>query len=206
MEIGVIAVGGFAVNCYVVYEKGRGIVIDPGADAKTILAFTEQQGLEIEAIINTHGHFDHIGANGAIKNAFDAPLYIHWEDEPCLKDAKRNLSVWAGLEAMVSPPADYLLSGGEVLEVAGLRVEVLHTPGHSPGSICLSLGGVLFTGDTLFAGSVGRTDFPGASGEKLMDSLHNVIMPLPLETVVYPGHGPASRLEAEMKHNPFLRC
>lgn len=205
MEISAIAVGEFAANCYVVHKKGRGIIIDPGADAKTIMAVIDQQGLEIEAIINTHGHFDHIGANGAIKSAFDAPLYIHREDEPCLKDAKQNLSVWAGLEAMVSPPADYLLSGSEVLEVAGLRVEVLHTPGHSPGSICLGVGGALFTGDTLFAGSVGRTDFPGASGEKLMDSLLNVIMPLPGKTVIYPGHGPASQLEAELKYNPFLR-
>lgn len=205
MEIRVITVGGFAANCYVVHKDGRGIIIDPGADAKAIMAITDQQGLKVEAIINTHGHFDHIGANGAIKRAFDAPLYIHRGDEPCLKDAKVNLSLWAGVETVTSPPADYLLSGGELLELAGLRVEVLHTPGHSPGSICLRMGGVLFTGDTLFAGSVGRTDFPGACGEKLMDSLRNVIMPLPWETVIYPGHGSASRLDAEIKYNPFLR-
>lgn len=205
MEIKLIAAGEFAANCYVVHKDGRGIIIDPGADAEAIMAALDEEGLKIEAIINTHGHFDHIGANGVIKSVFDAPLYIHRGDEAFLEDAKRNLSLWAGLEAVVSPPADHLLSGGEFLELAGLKVEILHTPGHSPGSICLKVGGVLFTGDTLFAGSVGRTDFPGSSREQLKDSLRNVVLSLPSETVVYPGHGPASRLETEVKYNPFLR-
>jgi hydroxyacylglutathione hydrolase len=205
MEISVVAVGEFAANCYILSKGGRGIVIDPGADGEAIMAVLEEQGLQVEAIINTHGHFDHIGANGAIKAATDVPLYIHKGDELCLQDARRNLSLWAGSGSILSPLADYLLTGDEVLELAGLEVEVLHTPGHSPGSICLKVGNVLFTGDTLFAGSVGRVDFPEASGEQLMESLRNVILPLASEMTIYPGHGPASTLRTEKLHNPFLR-
>ncbi len=205
MEISVIAVGEFAANCYVLSEGSRGIVIDPGADGEAIMAVLENKGLTVEAIINTHGHFDHIGANGAIKAAYDAPLYIHEADELCLQDAYRNLSLWAGCGSITSPLADCLLAGGDVLQLGGLEVQVLHTPGHSPGSTCLKAGDMLFTGDTLFAGSVGRVDFPEASGEQLMDSIRNVILPLASELTIYPGHGPASTLRTEKQHNPFLR-
>ncbi|NMB44942.1 MAG: MBL fold metallo-hydrolase [Firmicutes bacterium] len=204
MEITAITVGEFAANCYVVGNEGRGIVIDPGSDSEQILAVVDKQGLELEAIINTHGHFDHIGANGAIKDAADARLYIHRADERCLRDAGLNLSLWTSSGAVSSPPAECLLSGGELLELAGLELQVLHTPGHSPGSICLSVGNALFTGDTLFAGSIGRVDFPGSSGEQLIQSLRDVILPMAADVVIYPGHGPASTLGAEKQHNLFL--
>ena len=204
MEITLLIVGELAVNCYLVSREGRAVVIDPGDDVEVILGALEERNLKLEGIINTHGHFDHIGANGALKEATTALLYIHRGDAPCLQDAAANLSQWAGLGPVVSPAADVLLSGGEVLELAGLEFEVLHTPGHSPGGICLKVGDVLFTGDTLFAGSVGRVDFPGSSWEVLMKSLNEVILPLAPETMIYPGHGPASTLGAEKQNNPFL--
>lgn len=204
MEITLLTVGELEVNCYLVSEKGRAVIIDPGGDPKAVLRALEEKSLKLEGIINTHGHFDHIGANGPLKAACGAPLYIHRDDRHCLGDAQVNLSMWAGLGPVVSPPADVLLSGGEALELAGLKFEALHTPGHSPGSICLKVEGVLFTGDTLFAGSVGRTDFPGSSWEALVDSLDQVILPLEPDTVIYPGHGPASTLRVEKQQNPFL--
>ncbi|NLY51755.1 MAG: MBL fold metallo-hydrolase [Firmicutes bacterium] len=204
MEITLLTVGELAVNCYLVSQEDRAVVIDPGDDAEVILGVLEERSLKLEGIINTHGHFDHIGANGALKEATEAALYIHRGDAQCLQDAGANLSQWAGLGPVVSPPADELLSGGEVLQLAGLEFEVFHTPGHSPGCICLKVENVLFTGDTLFAGSVGRVDFPGSSWESLMKSLKEVILPLDPDTVIYPGHGPASTLRAEKEHNPFL--
>lgn len=197
-------VGEYAANCYVISNGGRGIVIDPGSEGEAIVAVIKEQALSLEAIFNTHGHFDHIGANGTVKAATQAALYIHRGDELCLRDGRENLSVSVGFEAITSPPADHVLSGGEILQLAGLKVQILHTPGHSRGSICLYIGEVLFTGDTLFAGSIGRADFPGASGEELMDSLRNILMPLPSETVIYPGHGPASTIGREKRDNPFL--
>ncbi len=204
MEIKLFTVGELGVNCYLVSENGKAVVIDPGGDGEAILRVLQEKSLQLEGIINTHGHFDHIGANGQLKAATKAPLYIHREDAGYLQDPEANLSLWAGLGPVVSPPADVLLSGGEVLELAGLAFEVLHTPGHSPGGICLKVGNVLFTGDTLFSGSVGRVDFPGSSWEKLVRSITEVILPLDPDTVIYPGHGPASTLKAEKQQNPFL--
>ncbi len=203
MEITLLTVGELAVNCYIVSKKGRAVVIDPGDEPQVILRVLEEKSLNLEGIINTHGHFDHIGANGPLKAATEAQLYIHREDARCLQDAQANLSQWAGLGPVVSPPADVLLSGGEVLQLAGLELEVLHTPGHSPGGICLKVENVLFTGDTLFAGSVGRTDFPGSSWNELIRSITEVVLPLDPDTVIYPGHGPTSTLRAEKDHNPF---
>jgi glyoxylase-like metal-dependent hydrolase (beta-lactamase superfamily II) len=204
MEITVMAVGANAANCYIIGQGKRGMVVDPGADGERILAALDERGLQLEAIINTHGHFDHIGANGALIAATGAALYIHEQDAPMLTDTSKNLAVWAGVQEILSPPPDHLVRGGEVLHLAGLDMQILHTPGHTPGCICVQVGDVLFTGDTLFAGSVGRVDLPGSSQAALVDSLHNVIMALPAHLVIYPGHGPCSTLRQEREQNPFL--
>ncbi|NLJ86174.1 MAG: MBL fold metallo-hydrolase [Firmicutes bacterium] len=204
MDILVMEVGDIGANCYIVSQGQRAVVIDPGADGEAILDALNKRGLSLAGIINTHGHFDHIGANGTLKAATDAPLYIHRLDEPLLADAYGNLSLWGGTGQILSPPADGLLEGGEELKLAGLSIKVLHTPGHTPGCICLQVDTALFTGDTLFAGSVGRVDFPNSSKADLMRSLQKVIMALPLDLVIYPGHGPSSTLRQEKENNPFL--
>ncbi|NLK08036.1 MAG: MBL fold metallo-hydrolase [Firmicutes bacterium] len=204
MEILGLAVGPTGANCYIITHNGSGIIIDPGAEGERILQILDERKLKIEAVINTHGHFDHIGANADIKKATDAPLYIHETDAPMLPDPNNNLAVWAGVTDISSPPADKLLQGGEVLPFAGLEATILHTPGHTPGCICIKIGDALFSGDTLFAGSVGRTDLPGSSETALYKSINEVILPLPKHTAIYPGHGPASTLGRERRENPFL--
>ena len=179
MEITVMAVGPNAANCYIVECAKKGIIIDPGSEGEAILDFVKTKGLEIEAIFNTHGHFDHIGANGIVAKATLAPIYIHEADGEMLTDGKKNLSSLVGLGDITGPPADYTLVGGESLKIAGLEINVLHTPGHSQGCISLRIEDSLFTGDTLFAGSVGRTDFPGSSQEAMFNSLRKMITDLP---------------------------
>lgn len=203
MQVKRIEVGELATNCYIVHKGSKAVVIDPGADSKAILATLAALGVKLEAIINTHGHFDHVGANAAVKAATGADIYIHRDDALMLVDEKRNLSEWAG-GAITSPPADILLTGGQKLILADLEFKVIHTPGHTPGGVCLQVEQVVFTGDTLFAGSVGRTDFPYASSAQLMQSLQEKIKPLPPDLVVYPGHGPTSTIGREKETNPYL--
>lgn len=205
MEITVMAVGTNGANCYIVGKGEQGIVIDPGSEGERILRQIDERGLQIQAIINTHGHFDHIGANGVLATTTGAPLYIHRQDALMLTDANRNLAAWAGMGEVVSPPADHLLQGGEVLDLGGLKLKILHTPGHTPGCICIQIGDTLFTGDTLFAGSVGRVDLPGSSQAALANSLQSVILALPSHMAICPGHGPSSTLQQERDENPFLQ-
>ncbi|NMB25380.1 MAG: MBL fold metallo-hydrolase [Firmicutes bacterium] len=202
----VMAVGANGANCYIVGRDQQGIVIDPGSEGERILKLVDERGLQIKAIINTHGHFDHIGANDILRATTGAPLYIHEQDAPMLTDANKNLATWAGMGEVISPPADNLLHGGEVLDFGGLKLQILHTPGHTPGCICIQIGDTLFTGDTLFAGSVGRVDLPGSSQSALANSLHNVILALPSHMAIYPGHGPSSTLRHEREQNPFLQA
>ncbi len=204
MLVECITVGWFAANCYVVGcpETREAMVIDPGDEAERILEVVDRLGVTVKYIVNTHGHVDHIGADLELKDRTGAPLCIHRLDAALLADPGRNLSSWTNPLPPVAP--GWLLEEGDVVEVGNLRFGVLHTPGHTPGGICLSGEGVVFSGDTLFAGSVGRSDFPGGSHAALIRSIKEKLLVLPGETVVYPGHGPTTTIGEERRSNPFL--
>jgi len=183
------------------------MIIDPGAEAGNILKMVQQMGLSISLIVVTHAHIDHIDALRAVKERTNAQFAIHEAEKELLSTAP-PMSVVAslGLSPFKSPPQpDRLLEDGDRIDVGDLHFEVLHTPGHSPGGICLSGHGVVFSGDTLFNFGIGRTDFPGGSYEHLMKSIREKLMVLSDETIVYPGHGPATTIGDERRGNPFLQ-
>jgi len=203
-------VGQLGTNCYIVgcEETREAAVIDPGGDALKILKFLERNNLKLTHIINTHGHIDHIGGNRALKDQTQAELIIHEEDASMLTSAGRNLSLFSGM-VMSGPAADLTVKEGDKIKVGNTVVlEVIHTPGHTPGGMSLKLEvdgkNILFVGDTLFNGSIGRTDFPGGSYRQLIESIQQKIMVFPDETEVYPGHGPGTTVGFERKSNPFL--
>ena len=208
--MGTLTIRSFAVmpfdeNCYVVSDNtGEGVVIDPGGMASTILEYIREAKLSIKAVLNTHGHCDHIGADDAIRDATEAPLYIHKEDAPMLGDVKLNLSAFMGFRALARP-AEHLLSEGDVISFGQSKLEVLHTPGHSKGGVCFVGDGVVFTGDTLFAGSIGRSDFPGGSEVELIGNIKKRLLVLPDDMKVSSGHGPSSEIGWERVRNPYLQ-
>ncbi|MFC2336532.1 MAG: MBL fold metallo-hydrolase [Negativicutes bacterium] len=204
MKIKSLVVGPVAANCYILSDAtGEGAVIDPGGDAAAILDYIKQEKIKVKVILNTHGHSDHIAANDEVRDATGAPLYIHPADMNMLIDPRANLSVFMG-EAVTSRPAEYRLEEGDTVRFGTSELKVLHTPGHSPGGVCLIGDGVVFSGDTLFAESVGRTDFPGGSTEQLIQEIKEKLMPLPDDTLVYPGHGPATTIGWERQYNPYI--
>ncbi len=205
MIIRMIELGPMAANCYILEceETHSAVVIDPGDEAARIFGIISKNSLELKLIVNTHAHIDHIAANTDLKEKTSAPLCIHSADADMLVNPEKNLSFFIG-SPVTSPPPDRLLSDGDILEVGTMRLKVIHTPGHSPGSICLLDDECIFTGDLLFAGGIGRYDFPGSSYEALMDSLQKV-MELDNNLVVYPGHGPTTTIGEERKTNPFLQ-
>lgn len=199
----------FAQISYVVWLKGRNeaLVIDPGFDPEAILAVLSRENLKVVAILNTHGHADHIAGNAAMKQAFpDAPLVIGRNDARLLEDSRANLSAPFGL-ALTSPAADRLLDQGERFEAAGLAFEIREIPGHSPGSVVFVCDQFdppfVFGGDVLFAGSVGRTDF-GGSTEQLLSGIREKLFNLPDGTLILPGHGPTTTIGAEKRGNPYV--
>ena len=199
------AVMPFDENCYVVSDDtGEGVVIDPGGMAKEILAYSREKKLSIQAVLDTHGHCDHIGANDAIRDETGAPLYIHKADAPMLSDMRLNLSAFMGFKAL-SRPAEHLLSEGDKISFGQSELEVIHTPGHTVGGACFVGDGVVFTGDTLFAGSIGRSDFPGGSEVELIGNIKKKLLALPDEMKVYSGHGPSSEIGWERQCNPYLQ-
>jgi glyoxylase-like metal-dependent hydrolase (beta-lactamase superfamily II) len=199
----------FEENTYVVWLPGRqdALVFDPGLQPDLILDVLREQGLTVAAVVNTHGHADHIGGNAALKDAFpQAPIIIGADDAVMLTDAAANLSAPFGF-AVTSPPADRTVREGDVVEAAGLALEVLDVPGHSPGHVvyvCRAEPVVVFGGDVLFRGSIGRTDFPGGSHPLLLRGIREKLFTLPDDTVVYPGHGPVTKVGYEKRTNPFL--
>jgi hydroxyacylglutathione hydrolase len=202
-----IVVGPLGVNCSILgcESTGQGIVVDPGDDAERILAQVQQRGLTISAIINTHGHFDHVGANRQLTQATGAPLYIHQADAPMLERVAKTAAMY-GLPGENSPPPDRLLEDGMLIEFGTHRLQVIHTPGHTQGGCCLYLEAEdkLIAGDTLFADGVGRTDLPGGSHTQLVESIKTRLFTLPDQVQVYPGHGPTTTIGHEKRHNPYL--
>ncbi len=206
MLVRCLAVGPMLANCYLVWceETKEALVIDPGGEEERILAEIEKEQLQLQYIVNTHGHVDHIAANREVKEKTGAKILIHSEDAPLLVSPNLNFSVYVGIPVR-GPRADMLLCEGEEISVGKqVKLDVLHTPGHTRGGICLKAEDAIFTGDTLFAGSIGRTDFPGGSYQELLDSIKNKILPNHDDVVLYPGHGPTSTVGYERKHNPFL--
>lgn len=198
--------GVYAANCYLVYEENNreAIIIDPGGDADDIIAKVEELGLDTKYIILTHGHGDHIAGVEAIKDRFNIPVAIHKKDKDILEDSDRNFSSTMAMGA-VEVVADILLEEGDRIEFGGLIGKIIHTPGHTPGGITINIENCLFTGDTLFAGSIGRTDFPGGSFEDIINSIKDKLLIYPDETLVYPGHGVSSTIKGEKDNNPFLK-
>jgi len=200
----------FAENTYIAWLSPRrhALVIDPGLEPESILDFLHERHLTPEIILNTHGHADHIGGNATLKAAFpDAPLVIGADEQHLLLDANANLSAPFGTP-ITSPPADRVVREGDVVEAAGITLEVLEVPGHSPGHVVYLVRGdpfVLFGGDVLFAGGIGRYDFPGSDGELLFDGIRRKLYTLPPSTVVYPGHGATTTIGRERRTNPFVR-
>ena len=201
-----VLTGPLDVNCYIVGcpITSKAIVIDPGGHPERILEALKEMSLTAELVVDSHGHFDHIGGNAGLVERTGTELLIHGEDLPFLREAGVHADFW-GMEFTESPEPDRLLKGGEKLGVGELVLEVIHTPGHSPGGISLFIPGHVFTGDALFEGSIGRTDLPGGDYGTLLNSIRERLLTLPDDTVVHPGHGPESTIGREKRENPFLR-
>ncbi len=195
-------VGPLETNCYIVADPAtkEACLIDPGADPAVIKDYIRRNGLALKFIINTHGHGDHIAAN----SRFNAPIYIHSLDGKFLTDPALNLSKMF-MFGITSPKASRLLEDGDTIALGNLKLKVIHTPGHSPGSISLKVDGAVFTGDALFAGGIGRTDFAYGDTDLLMKSITEKLFTLDDNIVVYPGHGPNSTIAEEKRSNPFFR-
>ena len=203
MKIITLEVSMFATNCYLVscLETREGVVIDPGAEGKRLLGEIEKRGVEIKYIINTHGHVDHVGANARLKEDLQVPILMNEKDLAVYRNPGFGLGVVAGKQ----PAPDRFIREGDRISFGRLELKVIETPGHTRGGVCLCTGELVFTGDTLFAGSIGRTDLAGGSFEEIIKSIREKLMVLPPQTVIYPGHGPASTIAEEARSNPFIR-
>lgn len=207
LDVEMLTVGPVAENCFLLREAGSDklLIVDPGEEADRILAAVAASGAEVEAILITHCHFDHIGAVTPVAAATGAPVYCPELEVPVLADIMSYVP-WPGFGPFESYDADETVAGGETLELAGLEIDVVHTPGHSPGHVTYAIRGedALFSGDVLFKESVGRTDLPGGDAPTLLASIGNLLDCFPDESVVYPGHMTTTTLGAERASNPFL--
>jgi hydroxyacylglutathione hydrolase len=203
-----LELGPFAANCYIVGSEStkEGMIIDPGTMPDEILKNVEELGLTIKVIALTHHHMDHVGALAAVKEATGADVAIHADDARYLRGGGPITQIFGLSQESPTPTPDRLLKEGDVIDIGELHFRVLHTPGHSPGGICLleKDEGIVFSGDTLFQFSIGRTDFPGGSHERLIQNIKDKLMVLPDNTTVCPGHGPDTTIGIERRVNPFL--
>lgn len=210
MEIDRLILGEYETNCYLLRSNKTAndcMVVDPGLEVEQLLDFIKRHKLNPAAVVLTHGHIDHIGGVAELRENYpDVKVYIHKLDAEMLENGYSNLSAMMG-GAFSTNPADFLLEDGSVIEQTGVKLQVLHTPGHTPGGICLYSRNeeIVFTNDTLFAESIGRTDFPGGSLEQLLKSVREKLFTLPDDTIVYPGHGPSTTIAQEKAHNQFFQ-
>ncbi len=208
MFIRQIQVGQFAVFAYIIgsEEAGEALVIDPAADGEWLLQEAQKNKLTIKYIVNTHSHIDHVMGNKKMKDLTGAQIVIHEAEAPYIAAQPAHMMSMFGADN--SPPADITVREDDLITVGDISLKVIHTPGHSPGSICLFCNGLVFTGDTLFVGGVGRTDLQGGSWHTLVDSIRNKLFALPDSTVVLPGHNygeaPKSTIGVEKVHNPYV--
>ncbi|MCD4701022.1 MAG: MBL fold metallo-hydrolase [Candidatus Aegiribacteria sp.] len=202
-----ILTGPLDVNCYIVGcpHSRECVIIDPGGHGDRILELLESLDLNPVALIDTHGHFDHVGGNAYLMARMDSlRLYLHTDDLSFLRNAREHADYWS-MPFEDSPEPTNLLQGGEKIEVGQLRLKIIHIPGHSPGGISIFLPGHVFTGDALFEGSIGRTDLPGGDYDLLVSSIREKLLVLPGDTIVHPGHGPETTIAEERRNNPFLQ-
>jgi glyoxylase-like metal-dependent hydrolase (beta-lactamase superfamily II) len=218
MKIDRLVLGEFETNCYILRSDeprciGECLIIDTGLDVRELLTFLERNKLTPKALVITHGHIDHIAGVEKLRAVYsDIAVYIHKLDAETLTDSMSNLSFMLDSadsqadRSFSTEKADYLVDEPDVIEAAGIKLKVIHTPGHTPGGMCLycEKENAIFVGDTLFADSVGRTDFPGGNMRQLIEGIKNKLLTLPDDTVVYPGHGNRTTIGREKTHNPFL--
>jgi len=205
LEILRFTYGPFAENTYVVVGPSgrRAMVVDPGMESEPVLDVVRERGLTVELILNTHGHLDHVACNAFFKRETGAPIAIHAADLPFLRNVSAQASMY-GLRAENSPPADLELAEGVALVFDGAAFDVIHTPGHTPGGVCLRRGGQMLVGDTLFSGSVGRTDLPGGDWRQLVSSIREKLFILPDAVLCLPGHEGETTIGRERRTNPFV--
>jgi len=199
-----LPIGMLGSNCYILGNDGEGIVIDAGANSDNVMALVEKNALTIKSIILTHTHIDHICYVEELRKQTGAKVLVHELDARGLSDKLYNSADEYGVDKIFNI-ADSVLQNGDVLTVGDMKIEIIHTPGHTKGSICIKTGKILFTGDTLFRMAIGRTDFEGGSRVELDDSVINKLMKLEDDLVIYPGHGAPSTIGFEREHNPFIR-
>jgi len=206
MILKALAVGPIMANCYIIgcEETRNAAVIDPGDEADRILTTLSEDKLTVRYILNTHGHFDHVGANMRLKEVTGAALAIHPDDAPML-DTLNMAAASFGMAVDNSPPPDLLINDGDTINIGNIKLKVIHTPGHSPGGVAFHTNGIVFVGDTLFAGSIGRTDFPGGDYNTLISSVRNKLFLLGDDVQALTGHGPATTIGQEKRTNPFFR-
>ena len=202
--VAIHTVGAFQENCYLLTDAtaGASVLIDPGAEPDRLIAAVEAAGTQLDAIWLTHAHLDHVGAIAGLKRRWNVPVHLHPLDEPLYALASRQAALY-GIAFEQPPPTDRALGDGDALRVGRLGFDVMHAPGHAPGHVVIHGHGLAFVGDCLFAGSIGRTDLPMSNPKDLAASLDRIVG-LPDETVVYPGHGPATTIGTEARSNPFL--
>lgn len=205
MEITILTVGPVQTNCYIVNKEGGTscVVIDPGEEADKIASYVSKKGWKNEGILLTHGHFDHITGVSGLISKIGGKVYAYEGERDLMADSRQNGSVMMGYELALEP--EYLLRDGEVLHIADMDFKVIHTPGHTKGSCCFyqEEEKILFSGDTIFMESVGRTDFPTGNARELIDSVRNKVLTLPADVKIYPGHGPETSVSYEMANNPY---